>query len=113
MHFQTLESPRSDIHAEPVEFPPLAVVYKHSPICIVAAGAIVEVEAFAKDNPDVPVFMVDVLGQRSLSQQLARQLSVPHESPQVIVVREGKAAWHQSGSRVRLNAIERAVDAAA
>lgn len=113
MTLHSLESPASESHAEPVDFPPLAVLYKHSPICIVASGAIVEVKAFADENPGVPVYMVDVLGQRSLSQRLARQLGVPHESPQVIVIKDGKASWHQSGTRVRLHSIERAVDAAA
>jgi bacillithiol system protein YtxJ len=111
MPIQTLQTPERDHPFEPVSLPPLALLYKHSPICPIASRAMTEVQAFARDNEDIPVFMVDVLGQRSLSFQLAAQLGVEHESPQLIVVKDGKAVWARSGMRIRLDAIERAVEA--
>lgn len=113
MAIQQLDTPSEQQRGESVEFPPLAVLYKHSPACIISAGAYQEVRTFADDHPDVPVYMVDVLGQRSLSQQLERQLGIDHESPQVIVLRNGKPKWSRSGSRIRLDAISYAVEAAA
>lgn len=109
---QRMDTPTETERGQPVAFPPLAVLYKHSPICGISAGAIEEVRTFAEDHPDVPVYVVDVLGQRSLSQQLERQLGIEHESPQVIVLRNGKPKWHRSGSRIRLDALEYAVEAA-
>lgn len=113
MSLQQISAPTDDQRGQPVEFPPLSVLYKHSPACSISAGAILEVEAFARDHPEVPVFVVDVLGQQSLSQRLERQLGVEHRSPQVIVLRDGKPTWHRAGSRVRLDALEYAVSAAA
>ena len=113
MSLQQLSTPTGDQKGQPIEFPPLSVLYKHSPACSISHGAILEIETFAKDHPDVPVFVVDVLGQQSLSQQLERQLGVEHPSPQVIVLSNGKPTWHRAGSRIRLDALEYAVSAAA
>jgi bacillithiol system protein YtxJ len=110
MPIQTLETPDRAYPFEPVTFPPVALLYKHSPICPIAARAITEVQTFARDHDDIPVLMVDVLGQQSLSNQLAAQLGIEHESPQLIVLKDGKAVWARSGMRIRLDAIERAVD---
>jgi len=112
MPIQTLETPVREHPFQPVAFPPLAVLYKHSPICAIAARAITEVRTFARDHDDIPVLMVDVLGQQSLSNQLAAQLGVEHESPQLIVLKDGKPVWTRSGMRIRLDAIERAVASA-
>lgn len=110
MSIEILEATERSVPFAPVEFPPLAVLYKHSPICSISTQALTEVKAFANENDNVPVLMIDVLGQQALSYQLAAQLGIEHESPQVIVVENGKAVWSRSGRRIRLDAIERAVD---
>jgi bacillithiol system protein YtxJ len=46
------------------------------------------------DNADA--LFLDLLQFRELSNILAEQLHVKHESPQVIVVRNGKAVYHAS-----------------
>lgn len=111
MPIQTLETPDRQTPFEPVALPPFALLYKHSPICPISSRALTEVQAFARDNDDIPILMVDVLGQRSLSFQLAAQLGIEHESPQLIVIKDDKAVWARSGMRIRLDAIERAVEA--
>lgn len=110
MAIEPLESPDRDTPFSPVEFPPLALLYKHSPMCGISAQALTEVTAFANDNARVPVLMVDVLGQQALSYRLAAQFGIEHESPQLILIDNGKAVWNRSGRRIRLDAIERAVD---
>ena len=107
-----LQTPSDATGTASTEFPELAVLFKYSPACIISSQASLEVETFADDHPDVPVYTVDVLGQRSLSQRLASQLKIEHESPQVIVIKNGKPTWDKSGFRIRLDAIEYAVQAA-
>ena len=89
-----------------------AVIYKHSPICWQSALAIRQVRHFAEDHPAVPVYMVDVVARRDLSLEVARRLGIAHESPQVIVVREGAPTWSASHSGVRTKPLARAVEEA-
>ncbi|MBI4501664.1 MAG: bacillithiol system redox-active protein YtxJ [Gemmatimonadetes bacterium] len=83
----------------------VAVIYKHSPICGASDLAIRQVEAFARAYPSVPVYLVDVIRNRAVSDQVAQRLGVGHASPQTIVVRQGKAWWNASHSRITAHAL--------
>lgn len=85
---------------------PLAVLYKHSPICPTSGVAYEEMIAF-RDRSRVPVYLVDVLMHRSLSRALADRIGVAHASPQAIVLRDGVAAWHASHFEIQADALER------
>ena len=75
---------------------PLAVVYKHSPICPTSDMAYEEIRSLRQLHQDVPMFMVDVVHSRPLSRYIAEQIGVVHASPQAIILRGGVAAWHGS-----------------
>ena len=88
---------------------PLAVLYKHSPICPASGLAYQEMLAFRRRRA-VPVYLVDVINHRPLSRALAERTGVAHESPQAILLREGAAAWHGSHFDIQAEALARAVD---
>lgn len=89
----------------------LVVLYKHSPLCGLCDIAIAELNAFVDANPELPVWMVDVISQRAMSQRLAAMFDVEHESPQVILVRHGEAVWNGSHRRVTRTRLEEALAA--
>jgi bacillithiol system protein YtxJ len=88
---------------------PLAVLYKHSPICPTSDAAYEEMLAFRRRRA-VPVYMVDVIHHRPLSRALAERIGVRHASPQAIILRDGVAAWHRSHYEIRAEAMARVVD---
>ena len=61
-------------------------VFKHSTACPVSARAADEVQAM---DSDLPVYWVNVREQRSLSNWIAARYGVRHESPQLILLRDG------------------------
>lgn len=85
------------------------LIFKHSPTCGRSTRAYSEVSLFADAHPDLPVFLVDVLAQRGLSQQIAVELRLRHASPQVILVADGQPLWNASHGGVTAQAIERAL----
>jgi bacillithiol system protein YtxJ len=87
-----------------------AIIYKHSPVCGASRSAAMEVRRFMEARPDVPVYRVDVVEDRPLSNELARRLEVRHESPQLILVRQGVAVWDTSHGGVRAASLIRALD---
>jgi bacillithiol system protein YtxJ len=84
---------------------PIAVVFKHSYRCPVSRVARSEVERFAEELPEVPVFLVDVIRNSSLSKSLAEKTGVKHESPQTMVLHGGVVSWHASHYRVTKSAL--------
>jgi bacillithiol system protein YtxJ len=75
---------------------PLAVVYKHSPICPTSDMAYEEVRSLRRLHQDVPVYLVDVVHSRTLSRYISERVGIVHASPQAIILQSGIPAWHGS-----------------
>jgi bacillithiol system protein YtxJ len=85
------------------------IIFKHSPACGTSAYAFDELDTYRQDPSAHEVYLVDVLRNRPLSQALAVRFRVHHESPQLLLVVDGKVAWHTSHYGVSAAALERAV----
>ena len=86
---------------ESTRFKPL-LLFKHSTRCPISAEAYEEVTAYLQDRPneEVQYALIDVINDRPVSNEISEKLSVKHESPQVILVKDGKPVWHTSHSRI-------------
>ena len=89
---------------------PLAVVYKHSPICPTSGIAYEEIRSLRHLHGDVPVYLVDVIHSRSLSRYIAEIVGVVHASPQAIILRAGVPAWHGSHFDLRAEVMARRLE---
>lgn len=87
---------------------PLFLVFKHSLICPTSATAFAEYEAFRAAHPGVPTAWIDVIGERTWSRHVADRTGVVHQSPQALLVRGGKVAWHASHGAITRKALARA-----
>ena len=61
-----------------------------------SAVVIDEVLRFGESHPDWRVYLLKVIERRDLADAVAARLAVPHESPQVFVIRQGRCVWHTS-----------------
>jgi bacillithiol system protein YtxJ len=75
---------------------PKVLLFKHSPVCPISDRAYREWDAFRKAHPEVPTLFVDVIGDRAVARGLADACGVPHQSPQAILFRDGRAVWNAS-----------------
>lgn len=87
----------------------LHLIYKHSPYCSLSFVAEEQVRRFAGEGDTVPVTMIDVIRQRAMSDAIEDATGVRHESPQVLLVRDGRVVWNASHRRVSAVAIDAAV----
>ena len=69
------------------------VLFKHSTRCSVSNMAW---KMFQQEwnNADTPVYCLDLLNYRSLSNAIASQFQIEHESPQVLVIKNGACVYH-------------------
>jgi len=86
------------------------VIYKHSERCFMCRRSLRQMKQFTEGRPDVPVYIIDVIGQRALSSRIAEKLGVPHESPQAILIQNGSPVWNGSHFGVTAAALERELD---
>jgi bacillithiol system protein YtxJ len=86
------------------------VVYKHSPICDLSEHALEEMQEFLRiSNPEQDVRIVDVLAARPASQRLESATGIRHESPQVLVLKNGAVTWSASHRRITASAVTAAL----
>ncbi|MBV8880947.1 MAG: bacillithiol system redox-active protein YtxJ [Planctomycetaceae bacterium] len=89
------------------------VLYKHSTQCGMCDGAIEEVQAFEEQKPaEVRVYYLDLLAHRDVSNAIAQKLGVRHESPQAIVLKEGKPVAVFNHRQVKAEALRSATQSA-
>jgi len=88
------------------------LIYKHSLTCGSSAWAFDELRGHLHAVPaGADYAMVAVQTHRDLSDEVARRLGVRHETPQVILVRDGRAVWSASHFRVTAAAVDQALAA--
>src|SRR5262245_3041735 len=85
-----------ELLAESNELPLL--LFKHSECCGTSFEALDEILAHASHRPtgarrSVRYAMVTVQDDRALSNAIAQRFGVRHETPQVLLVRNGQVVW--------------------
>ena len=78
----------------------MQVIFKHSPRCGVSFLAKQNMDAI-KAPENVDFHLIDVVGQRAISQHISQKTGIRHESPQVFVVDRGEVIW--SGSHYQVS----------
>lgn len=88
------------------------VVLKHSTTCPVSANALAEFEAYLAKTPNAEVdyTLVKVIESRPVSNQIAEDLNVKHESPQIIYVKDKSKYWTASHWSVTTEHISAVLD---
>lgn len=88
------------------------VLFKHSTRCPVSAGARRELVAFSEQMPDVDCREVLVIEQRPLSQQIAQETGISHQSPQALLFKDGAVVWNASHYSITEKALKEACEKA-
>lgn len=82
------------------------LIYKHSNRCSVCFFTKGEIESVAADIADgADLYFVDVIKQREISNRIASELGVQHESPQLICIEDEMAVWHFSHNNIQADRI--------
>ena len=71
------------------------VIFKHSTRCSISSVALQRLEK-GQAPFDVDFHYLDLLSYRSLSNKVAETFGVPHESPQVLIVKGGSCVFDES-----------------
>lgn len=86
-------------------------IFKHSVSCGISNMAKFQLE----NGWDIPedqlaFYYLDLLSYRSVSNAIAQQLSVIHQSPQLILLENGEVVFHTSHHGVHLSGLKKAMD---
>ncbi len=80
------------------------VIFKHSLTCPISANALEQMKGYEGE-----IALVEVQRARELSSAIEKRLGIRHESPQIIVVRNGQVVWDASHFKITADAVFDAV----
>lgn len=83
----------------------LVFVLKHSSTCPISHAAFGEYEKFTLEQPNSDCFFLTVQDARSVSDYIAEQFHIKHESPQVIMFKNNEVNWHASHWKITKTAL--------
>lgn len=92
---KTLDSWR-DVLEQSHEMP--CLVLKFSLTCISSISALKEFKALATE---LPKYVVIVQKERDVSSAIERDLQVKHESPQLLILQNGKGIWQATHYKIK------------
>ena len=89
------------------------LLFKHSLTCPISTAAFKQYQQFLQDRPDddgAVYTLVEIQNARDVSNEIASRTGVRHESPQALVLRDGKVTWHASHWSIQAGDLATAVD---
>ncbi|HBS52447.1 MAG TPA: bacillithiol system redox-active protein YtxJ [Flavobacterium sp.] len=81
-------------HEQPV------VIFKHSTRCSISRMALKQFENEFDLEGTVTPYFLDLLNHRDISQEIATRFDVYHQSPQLLLIKEGKSIYDASHSDI-------------
>jgi len=83
------------------------MILKHSTTCSISATALLRLErAWNTDAAkDIKPYYLDLLKLRPISNKIAQEFDVDHESPQVLIIKNGKSVYNASHFDIRFDEI--------
>jgi bacillithiol system protein YtxJ len=73
------------------------VIFKHSTRCSISRMALKQFDAaFNYPEEKIDWYLLDLLNHRDLSNEIAHRYNVTHQSPQILVLQNGKAVFNAS-----------------
>ena len=111
-HIEQLDHLLSESHTRPL------LLFKHSFSCGVSAEALDELidhlnaDIVAAGVPDPRYAIVTVQTHRDVSNAVSSKLGIRHETPQALLIRDGRVIWSASHFRVTAEAMKKALTSA-
>ena len=83
------------------------ILFKHSTRCSISAMAIhrLENQWDIDEEAVIPVYL-DLIRFREVSNKIANDLGVVHQSPQILIVKNGACTYQSSHSQIEVRAIK-------
>ena len=87
------------------------LLFKHSLTCPISMRAYNELNSYLKEaDPEVSYNLITVQRARPLSNEVAARLGVRHETPQAILVSNGREVWNASHFAITSSTLREAIE---
>lgn len=86
-------------------------IFKHSTRCAISKMAQLRLlSSWNFSENQLPIYQLDLLSFRELSNKIAEDFSVEHQSPQLLLIKNGECIYHTSHMGISVDAIKKALE---
>lgn len=86
------------------------LLFKQSTTCPISGDAFAQFQSYLEeDESDVAAFFVKVRESRPVSDQVAEDLEIRHQSPQLFIVKNKETVWNASHTNITADSIKDAL----
>lgn|SRR5574343_1080518 len=78
------------------------VIFKHSTRCVISSMAKDRIERQWKEDIGLPFYYLDLLKYRDISNAIASETSVEHQSPQLLFISGGKCLYSATHGEINI-----------
>lgn len=104
MSWITLNSEEQLEEIQQTSFEKPQLIFKHSTRCSISS--VIKNRLYKNDlSPAIDFYYLDLIANRSVSNKIADQYGVQHESPQVLLIKDGKCIYDESHSAIYMEDI--------
>ncbi len=83
------------------------LIFKHSTRCSISSMAMNRIESFGlNNNESLECYYLDLIQFRDLSNFVANELNITHQSPQAILIKNKMVIYHESHGSINCSEIE-------
>ncbi len=95
MEFKALET--EDQLAKIKDAKGYTVIFKHNTTCPISKGVKRELDAGINNFPEnTSLYILDLLEHRNISNAIAEDFNVTHQSPQLLLIKDGQCTYNQA-----------------
>lgn len=110
-NWQTLNEIDQIDKIEKESFERPVVIFKHSISCGLSAMARYQLERdWDFSDEELSFYYLDLINYRSVSNEVADRFGIIHQSPQIIVLKDGKAVYNTSHHKISIPDLRQGLD---
>lgn len=105
MNWIPLTQPGQLAHITERSFTVPQVIFKHSTRCGTSAMILSRLER-STEQGNIEFYFLDLIKYRDISNQIAEQFGVYHESPQLLLIKNGECTYDESHMGISMEELE-------
>ncbi|KAA5535816.1 bacillithiol system redox-active protein YtxJ [Paenimyroides baculatum] len=106
MNWKVLENSNQIEEIKEASHNKLQLIFKHSTRCIISKMALKNFENDFLLHDVIDAYYLDLIDYRSISNEIADDFRITHQSPQILLIKDGKVVYNESHESIDANVLK-------
>lgn len=109
MNWKVLENVNQLAEIKEASHHKLQLIFKHSTRCLISKMALKNFESDFLLNDVIDAYYLDLIAYRDVSNKIADDFGITHQSPQILLIKDGKVVYHESHEGIDANVLMKSI----